>query len=1040
MVWLYFCSLPLLFFALSPPLVAQLGYSNDLPVEYYSVNDGLSDRMVTDIVQSKRGLIWLSTPNGLNRFDGYEFIVFNNHPDNRHQLSDSNIRKLDLDKDGRLVITYRTTYGLFDILDPETLELTTVKLLPEYGIEGFPRLVMVNPQGEILVLSISETATSVYQYIGDNQFQPVISIKEKHQQPSVAVHLIQLPNGDFLLNDSEMGLRHISGSGKLVKRFGIEDFLCKDFLGNYPGSAHFLHLDRQGRVWFSLQGQPGAFLYDLNSLLFKSFPGLDETSYFSAIWEDEKGNILLSTPARHNDDFPLQGLACVRADGQVFNFDYLLGASRYIVSLFSRDFFRTIFLGIDTGLKIVQNRQAKIDAYLAEDLSQDRRGPVMRGITGDGERFIYFLREVNHLYELDQLTGFLDTLPLLDPETGEEIDIACTGSLHLDGQGNLWFFACQSSTAQGGRLHRYNIESCNLKTYEYSYPFNAMAIDRYGVIWLCTQPTNSKGRLLQFDPQVETFLPYEDKEGKNPLASATPNFIMEASDGNLWIGTENGLYQIDREKGYTKTYRASKGKKEGLASDIVYVLHEDEQGRIWIGTTNGLNILEPKTGKFQHYSRKNGLASNTVCGIVPAGDGTYWISTFNGLSFFDPQRESFRNFYSVDGLTHDEFNRFSYYRDQNGRYYFGGVNGINAFFSEDLLVNESTPPVVLTKITRYNARQDSTIVQDSYLSEMEELVINPSDSYFTIHFMLPTFTSPRRNQFKTWLEGYDKQWVYQGSSPILRLNKLPPGPYTLHIQGADANGNWSTEELAIPIRMRPAFTQTVWFILLCLLAGFAIVYVVFQNRLEQRLQVERLRTKLSSDLHDELSGLLSGIAMQTDVLQMQIQDEKSKERLRQIGEVSRKAMSKMSDVIWSIDSRKDKVEDLLHRMREHADEMLIPLNIVYQMHISKLDRQKKIPVTLRQNLYFIFKEAINNIAKHSSANKVNITLKNDGPDFTMIIRDNGGLTLQREKANGKKSGQGLANLAMRAQRIKADLDIEKGEGGYTIRLKRKRFA
>ncbi|MCB9292572.1 MAG: hypothetical protein H6559_05510 [Lewinellaceae bacterium] len=1024
---------------LAAPATAQSGYPRDLPVEYYSVNDGLSDRHVTDIVQSRRGLAWLGTQNGLNRFDGYEFIVFNNHPDNRHQLSDSNIRKLDLDKDGRLVITYRTTYGLFDILDPETLEVETVKLLPENGIDGFPRLVTVNSRGEILVVSISPSASNIYQYLSGNQFRQVASIQEKHHQPSVAVHLVQLPDGDFLLNDSEMGLRHISASGQLIKRFGPGDFLCEKFRGSYPGSAHFMYFDRQGRVWLSLQGQPGVFTFYPGDEVFESIPELEQGRHFNAIWEDEKGNVLLSQAANAGDAFPLRGLYCIRPDGEIANFDYLLSTSRYIVSLFSRDFFRTIFLGIDTGLKIVQNRQSKIDAYLAEDLGLDRRGAVMRGMAGDGERFVYFLQETNSLYELDLLTGFLDTLPLVDWQTGKRVDIDCTGSLQLDAEGNLWFYSCQNSSAEGGRLHRFNTGSCNLETYDYPYPFNAMAIDRSGIIWLCTQPTNSKGRLLQFDPQVEKFLPYEDKEGNNPLRNATPNFIMEARDRSLWIGTENGLYQIDREKGKAKTYRALKGNN-GLASDIVYVLHEDGQGLIWIGTTNGLNILDPETGKFQHYSRKDGLASNTVCGIVPDSSGSYWISTYNGLSYFEPQREAFRNFYAMDGLAHDEFNRFSFYRDQNGRFYFGGVNGVNAFYNEELLVNASTPPAVLTKITRYNSRQDSTIVQDSHLSDMEELVINPSDSYFTIHFMLPTFRSPRRNQFKTWLEGYDNQWVYQGSNPNLRLNRLPPGPYVLHVKGADANGNWSTEELTIPIRMKPAFTQTIWFYLLCLAAGSAIVYVIFQNRLEQRLQVERLRTKLSSDLHDELSGLLSGIAMQTDVLQMQVEDQKTQERLRQIGEVSRRAMSKMSDVIWSIDSRKDKVEDLLHRMREHADEMLIPLNIVYQMHISKLDRQKKIPVTLRQNLYFIFKEAINNIAKHSRANKVNITLKNEGQDFTMIIKDNGGPSLPKEKVNGRKTGQGLANLAMRAERIKAELDVDKGEEGYTIRLKRRRFA
>lgn len=1021
-------------------LLAGRLYSQDLPVEYYSINDGLSDRMVTDIVQSQRGLIWLGTPNGLNRFDGYEFIVFNNHPDNPHQLSDSNIRHLWLDKEGNIVIAYRTTYGLFDILNPETLELTTVKLLPEYGVEGLPRLVMATPEGEILVLAISEKATTIYQYMGGNAFRPAASIPERHSQASVAVHLIQLPGGDFLLNDSEMGLRHISASGQLLKRFGIEDFQCREFAGSYPGSAQFLHLSREGKVWLSLQGQPGVFIYQPGAYTFESVEGLEEKGYFGSIWEDQQGNVLLSYSGQAGENYPLQGLACIRADGQLFNFDYLAGLSRYIVSAFSRDFFRTIFLGIDTGLKIVQNRQSKVKTYLAEDLSQDRRGAVMRGIVGDGERFIYFLREVNHLYELDQLTGFLDTLPLLGPD-GEEVDIACTRSLHLDQEGSLWFTSCQNSAARRGRLHRYHIESCQLKTYEYDYEFNALTIDRSGILWLCAQPANSKGLLLQFDPREEVFLPFENKESGNPLRNATPNFIMEASDGQLWAGTENGLYQINRENGESKTYRALQGQKNGLASDIVYVLHEDEQGRIWIGTTNGLNILDPQSGHFLHYSRKDGLASNTACGIVPDGNGNYWISTFNGLSFFNPQEGIFRNFYSVDGLSNDEFNRFSYYRSADGQYFFGGVNGVNAFYSEDLLVNETTPAVVLTKITRYNARLDSTIVQDNRLSEIKELAVHPSDSYFTIHFMLPTFSSPRRNQFKTRLEGYDNQWVYQGGAPYVRLNKLPPGSYVLHVQGADANGNWSAADFSLPIRIMPAFTQTIWFILLCILAGSAIIYVIFQNRLEQRLQVERIRTKLSSDLHDELSGLLSGIAMQTDVLQMQVEERLIKERLKQIGEVSRKAMSKMSDVIWSIDSRKDRVEDLLHRMREHADEMLAPLDIVYQMHISRLDRQKKMQVTLRQNLYFIFKEAINNIAKHSNATKVNITLKNEGQEFTMIIKDNGSpKDKASEKMNGKKTGQGLSNLSMRARRIKAELAIEKGEEGYTVRLKRKRFA
>ena len=218
-----------------------------------------------------------------------------------------------------------------------------------------------------------------------------------------------------------------------------------------------------------------------------------------------------------------------------------------------------------------------------------------------------------------------------------------------------------------------------------------------------------------------------------------------------------------------------------------------------------------------------------------------------------------------------------------------------------------------------------------------------------------------------------------------------------------------------------------------------IVLGIFKYQLEQRLRVERLRTKISSDLHDEVSGLLSGIAMQADVLKAGTSDEKSKFRLQTIAEVSRMAMTKMSDVIWSIDSRKDKVEDLLHRMLEHAEDILQPLNIEYSFEIGKIDRQKKLPVNIRQNLYFIFKEAINNVVKHSKATKVVVELGNQGSRFELKIKDNGAGENISDLGKSKKPGQGISNIKMRARRINALLDIAQHDG-FTVKLVMKKFA
>lgn len=1021
---------------LAPALTAQ---PKVFPYEYYSVNDGLSDRLVRSIVQAGNGLLWLGTPNGLNRFDGYEFLVFNNHPNNHRKISDSNIRNLQLDKNGNIVVTFRSNFGLFDILKPETLERQTVSLLPEFGIDGLPRLVTVNPRGDILIVAISDQATNIYRHIQDNQFELLASVKENHKERSVAVHLLQLPGGEFLMNDSEKGLRLFSGKGQLLRRFGIEDLECLDQTSNYPGSAYFLYQDRQGKVWFSLQGQRGAFLLEPNGHSLTLLPQLPQDYYYINIWEDQKGNLLFAGSSRSKDIYPIQSMFCIKPGSQLVDFTYLLGYSRYISGLYGKDFFQTLFLGTDTGLKIVQNRQLKVKTYLAEDLSQDRRGAVMRGMDSDGRRFIYIAREVDEWYELDLETGFLDTLELIDERTGKKIGLSCVNALKLDREGNLWGASCQGIASTGGQLHKYNTHTCRLTTYDFKNRFSALTLSRDGAIWLCAEPSDAGGQLVSFDPQREQFTVYHDKEGNNPLQNATAYFVLEDSKGLLWIGTENGLYQIDREKGHTRVYNAGKGENS-LSSDIIYTIHEDEEGMLWLGTTNGLDILDPKIGIFQHYGREDGLASNTVCGIVPDEHGNYWISTYNGLSYFDRKRGLFRNFYTTDGLSHDEFNRFSYFRGPDGRFYFGGVNGINAFYGQDLLIDSETPPVALTKITRYNSRLDSTIVQDANLSSLEELTIHPGDNYFAIHYTLPNFKSPRRNHYRTWLEGYDKAWANPTRTPSVRFNKLPPGPYTLHVRGADANGNWNIESLKLPIRVKPAFTQTIWFKILLILAIAGIGFAISRYRLERRLEMERIRTKLSSDLHDEVSGLLSGIALQTDLLQAGAPDEQSRDRLRNIGEVSRKAMSKMSDVIWSIDSRKDRVEDLIHRMREHAEEMLSPLGIAFELHIGKMDRLRKMPVQIRQNLYFIFKEAVNNIAKHSQATRATIRFYNDGAHYFLSVQDNGKTSAgSKTRVNGK-TGQGLSNLHMRAQRINAEIDIYRHDNGFKVTVKGKRFS
>jgi signal transduction histidine kinase len=232
--------------------------------------------------------------------------------------------------------------------------------------------------------------------------------------------------------------------------------------------------------------------------------------------------------------------------------------------------------------------------------------------------------------------------------------------------------------------------------------------------------------------------------------------------------------------------------------------------------------------------------------------------------------------------------------------------------------------------------------------------------------------------------------------------------------------------------------ERTWFQLLVVLVIAGLFFFILQARLRERLRNERLRTQLSSDIHDEVSGLLAGITLQAELLQGRTDDETLQGKLRAVGEAGRHAMSKMSDVIWSIDSRRDTIGNLLQRMQEHADEVLLPLDIRYDFTAEGFTHDRELAGNLRQDIYFIFKEAINNIAKHSQATQVTIELEQFGQQFEMFIRDNGGGKQQPSERPRAKSGQGMDNMRMRAARINASLDVDY-RGGYTLTLRRRRL-
>ena len=317
----------------------------------------------------------------------------------------------------------------------------------------------------------------------------------------------------------------------------------------------------------------------------------------------------------------------------------------------------------------------------------------------------------------------------------------------------------------------------------------------------------------------------------------------------------------------------------------------------------------------------------------------------------------------------------------------------------------------------------------STLIGLKELVLQPSETNIEFHLSVPGFDQEIYYSYR--IRGIHDQWTEYAADPKIVVYALPPGQYILEVK-ASANANDSvTSTLELPIRMTAYWYQNTWvWILLTLGVSAFVTFWIrywYQQRWKRQKALEALRIKISSDLHDDVGSILSGLAMQSQVMSYEMEESKRKPML-ELSDMSREAMERMRDTVWAIDARKDKYENLIDRMRDFAEKSLERKNITHDFMISGLDGKKFISPEVRQNIYLIFKEAITNIIRHSDAHHVNIAFAQYGDKLLLTIHDNGTGTGPHGEA-----GQGISNMKMRAGKIGGNLTITI-DRGYKIKL------
>ncbi len=1011
-------------------------------IEYFTVTDGLSTRDINDLHIGRDGYLWVATADGLNRFDGHDFVPFGQGLANEPGLSRGAVESINPDNDGGLILTYDEFYGVFDRFDPRDFSIERIPLLPSTGVDGFPRSIETDDLGRTFFVTIGEKGTILYEYTSHGFEQIFQDSTDEWNTITSRVELKPLSNGQFIMYDEEHGFRHVSANGKLLNTFFPRLSSQRRFYVMEEGPDGYLYLSFRDGITL--------YRYDPSRMgRAEPVPNLDQGLRYTQVFRDELGQLLfLGTEDILGKQFPREYYLLDTA-GNFGLFNRELPVDRLVTSVAALNFNETIYLGLREGLGVIERYVKSINNYLEGQGNALYQNSV-RGIAEDADGKVYIAQDDGTINTMDRGINEMTALPLVDT-AGNVILMRENRQLIYDRARNaVWGVAQPAGYVKGGLLFRYDVQTGITTPYASKYSLLCLTVAPDGKLFLGAADPKKGGLLLDFDPATRRFSERFDADPEEALLEGIRiNYLLYSRRGELLIGTRHdGLLGYDPATSEAKEYKVVTTSGERAEIDLnaitINCIYEDIGGRWWLGTDAGLRVYNTITSEVRRYERQDGLSNNTVVGIVPDSLGGYWLSTRNGLVHLpkDLENGTFRRYYQEDGLANEEFNKYCAHRDNSGRYFFGGDNGLSVFRDDDLSVESAGSDVMLTEVVIYGRGENRTITRN--LDELKEITVKANEKSIAVSFALPVGQRPSLTQFRVKLDGFNETWQELRNERTVRYNNLPSGQYTLMVQGAGANGNYGDDYLSLDIRVRQYLIEKTWFQFVIAIVIVGLFFFILQAKLRERLRNEQLRTQLSSDIHDEVSGLLAGITLQAELLQHRTEDEKLRMRLQTVGEAGRNAMSKMSDVIWSIDSRRDNIGNLLQRMQEHADEVLLPLDIRYDFRATGFVIEQELPGNVRQDLYFIYKEAVNNIARHSDATFVEIELEQYAQTFEMFIRDNGSGT--KKDANPTysssrftpKTGQGKDNMRMRAQRLRAELTID-DRAGYTLTLRMRRL-
>jgi diguanylate cyclase (GGDEF)-like protein len=780
-------------------LPAGAGAAPVRPIRFdrLALEQGLSQSSVMDVLQDRRGYIWLATEDGLNRYDGTGFKVYRHDPADPNSLPSSFVWDVEEDARGNLWIATASGLAIW--------ERARDRIVPQENVGGrHIRAIRFASSGEALWIGTRDSGLLRLD-VATGQLQPFT-----HDAANPAslsddrVYAIYLDGAGRLWVGTDGGLDVLQADGKSFGHYAAD---AADAGSLSDDKVRAIQGDSAGAIWVGTSNG-GLNRLDVGSGRFAHFrndpavPVSLASDTVRAILQDADGRLWVGTGAGLDLLDAARGtFAHYRRDAR--NPNSL--ADDHVLSL-AQDRGGVIWVGTRLGGVEKWNPLSWQFGHVAPEADNVRRlgtGHVTSFSEDRAGRLWIGTFEAG-LYLMDRTSG--EMTPYRHGSRGlASLPTDSVMSLHHDHQGDLWI-----GTGDAGLL-RMSAATARIKQYSSdprhpeSLSANGVAAileDADGHLWLGTYG----GGLERFDPQTERFTHFRhDPSDPASLAGDKVSAMAEAVDGRLWVATmEKGLDLLDTRSGKFEHFAHRAGDPRSLPTDSLLALYVDAAGSLWVGGHSGLSHLHADGASFETFTTRNGLASDVVYGIRSDRQGRLWLSTNNGLSRLDPRTGEFTNYGVADGLQASEFNFGAWYESTSGEMFFGGINGFNAFMPDRLRQVGRAPSVVLTSVSV--GHRPVTGPAD----ETQRIHLGFRDKVLGLEFAALDYTAPDRNRFSYKLEGFDPEWVpLSGRRPVTYTN-LNPGHYTFRLKGANSDGKWNEDGVAVGVDVAAPPWATPW--------------------------------------------------------------------------------------------------------------------------------------------------------------------------------------------------------------------------------------